>query len=204
MTTAPTPRDKILMMFPPAILVVAVYAYGFFYPLQSELSKTQKALPGLQEQSRSAIAQFPVKAAKAVQVKKDLDNVQARKRDIEKQWRDLTETSSAGPQRNEKIENLTGLFKRYDLNILEQAQSDSGREATMPSMLTGVVKRLAEAGEHQRPQMWRFRIQGRFHSLLRVLGELAAGETLVIPLGLTMKEAGLHSDIREWTLLVWI
>jgi hypothetical protein len=131
--------------------------------------------------------------------------LQAHQRDLERQWQALA-GAEGETQRSEKIEQLTGLLKRHGLHVIEQAQADGGKDATIPPALGELAKRLGAAGEKHKPQLWRFRVQGSYAAMLRVLAQLAYGEPAVTPLALTMKEIkdAAPNTPREWTLLVWI
>lgn len=196
-------RDKILVMILPALLTLLAYLYWFFFPIRGEILKAYNELRSLQARQPS-LAQLQLKAARVSQLKDDLERCQQQKQDLEKQWQALVGGGAETGRRSLKIEGLTALLKQHGLNILEQAQAEGSKESNMPPALAGVVKRMSEAGEQHRPQVWRFRVQGSYLSLLRVLSRLGQGDTLVIPLSLTMKEAEWHSDVREWTLLLWI
>ena len=56
----------------------------------------------------------------------------------------------------------------------------------------------------QKPQLRHLHFQGNYLDVKSVLQELAQGELLAIPVGLTMKQMKNSDDRREWTLLVWI
>lgn len=199
---AKSSREQVLVMALPAFAVLASYAYWFHFPAEAELEKTQKELTPLKQQADLSILQQ--KTIQVAQLRREKEVLEARRQELENEWQAITGSSDDPARRNQRIENLTTLLQQHGLVVVEQAPSDGGKEGTLPPLLEGVAKRLAEGKGKQRPQIWRIRVQGRYTSLHRALQVLAEGEPLVIPLGVSMKEAGLNTKVREWTLMVWI
>jgi len=194
-----SPREQQLLMVFPAFVVLAIYAYWFHFPVQADLEKTEKELAPLRTQADLTVLQM--KTAQLANLRREKEVLLARKRDLENDWRTMTGSSDDPARRNQRIENLTALLQRNGLVIVEQAPAD--RDGQTPA-LEAVAKRLAEGPGKQKPQLWKLRVQGSYANLQRTLQVLAEGEPLVIPLGVSMKEAGLDTKIREWTLVVWI
>jgi hypothetical protein len=194
-------REKVLLLVMPVLLVGVLYVNWVLPGLQGEIQKAETERRGLQARAGSP-AVLAQKSARLAELTREAATLQATHTDLERQWASLTGPGD-DPLRSEKIEQLTGLLKRHGLNVIEQGHAE-GKEATIPPALEGIAKRMAARGEKHRPQLWRFRIQGTYAAMLGALVQLAYGEPAVTPLGLTMKEAPLHSDVREWTLVVWV
>jgi type II secretory pathway component PulM len=191
-----TPREKFMILGLPALLILAVYVNWFNSPLQKDLVKANNELRGLQSKVSSP-GILVQKSARLNQLTNEWKQVQDNHVQLEQQWKTLAGLDEA--HRSEKIEELAESLKRHGLNIIEQTL-ESGKQGTVPHALDAVGKRMGD----RKPQVWRFRMVGSYASMLRVLDELTYGDPAVTPLGLTMKEIRLTTDLREWTLVVWI
>lgn len=196
-----SPREQALLMAFPAFAVIAIYAYWFHFPAQAELDKTQKELAPLRQQGDLSVLQL--KTARLSQLRQEKAVLEARKQDLENEWQAMTGSNDDPARRNQRLENLTTLLQQHGLVVVEQAPAEGGKEGSVPA-LEAVAKRLADGNGKQRPQVWSIRVHGSYTSLHRALQVLAEGEPLVIPLGVSMKQAGLDTKVREWTLVVWI
>lgn len=188
-------REKVLILVLPPLLVLAIYANWFGRPLTKDVQSAEGQLRSLQSKVGSPHI-IPQKSAKLAQVNNDAKLLREQYSELERDWKTLAGLDGVRPH---KIEQLADLLKRHDLSVIEQTL-ETGKEGAVPAALDGVVKRMGD----RRPQIWRFRLRGTYASLFGALKELANGELAVTPLGLTLKDAPLHTEIREWSLVVWI
>lgn len=191
-----TPREKLLILALPSLIVLAIYVNWFGSPLQKEVQRANGELRGLQSKVSSPVV-LVQKSAKLNQVNNDAKLLQEQFTELERDWKTLA--GMDGSHRSAKIEELAELLKSHGLNVIEQTL-ETGKEGTVPGALEAVVKRMGD----RKPQVWRFRVRGTYASLFGALTQLTNGEPAVTPLGLTMKDAPLHTAIREWSLVVWI
>ncbi len=191
-----TLREKLLILALPSLLILAVYVNWFNSPLQKDVQKTDNELRALKGKvgSPGVLAQ---KGARLTQVNNEGKQLREQYAELERDWKTLVGID--GPPRSEKIEDLADLLKRHGLSVVEQAQ-ETGREGAVPPALEAVTKRMGD----RKPQVWRLRLRGTYVNMFRALTELTKGEPAITPLGLTMKEAPLYGDTREWSLVVWI
>jgi hypothetical protein len=194
-------REKLLLLTLPPLFTLAIYVNWIHKPLQTEIGRTRSELASLQQKAGNP-AVLAQKRAQLIRRDQELKQLQTQKTTLEQQWDGITGGSADPARRSERIESLTALLKGNGLTVIEQAPAEGGKDSAVPKALESVAKRMAETGERQKPQLWRFRIHGTYSAVLRALSQLGEGDASVIPLGLAMKESG--NPIHEWTLLVWI
>jgi len=195
-----TDRDKMIMLVLPAAAVLLIYFFFLRPKDQTELDKAQKELKSVQAKSPTPLL-LQQKTVRLAQLNHDLQASQEQQASLQRKWEELTGTGAEAARRSERIEQLAAMLKQHGLTVIEQGHAEGGKDATLPRELEPISKRFS-AGHG--PQVWRFRVSGNYASLLAAIGKMSDGESAVIPLGLTMKEANLLTDTREWTLLVWI
>ena len=201
-----TQRDKVLALLLPALVVVAGYGWFFSTPKMVELTRARKSredaiakAPGVKKE----VAQTRVRV---MQLTVELQQLEARKKTILLAWESATGKCPVQQQRNERIEQLTGLLKRRGLSLVDDGEADAGKDGKLNPGLEALVKQMSETSPQHKPQLRRIHLKGRYLDLLGALEELAASkEVLAIPVGVSLKEdATLDNAVREWLLLVWI
>jgi hypothetical protein len=190
-----TQREKLLILIVPSLAVLAIYVNWFAMPLQKDIDNANNQLNGLKSKVGSPVV-LVQKGARLVQLNNEVKQLQEQQVELERDWKTLAGVD--GP-RSPKIEQLTDLLRLHGLSVIEQTL-ETGKDGTVSVALDPVVKRMGD----RKPQLWRFRVRGTYASMFQALKELTKGEPAVTPLGLTMKEAPLYSDVREWSLMVWI
>jgi len=193
-------REKVLLLVLAPLGVCAIYAFLFASKQEAALLKVEEQVKGLRAKGDPR-PQLAMKSARANELQEKLTKLRADKVALTAQWNQLAGTSAEPGRRNERVERLTTIFKQYGLTVIEQGEA-SGQNA--PAALDLVTKKLAEGGDRHKPQLWRVVVAGSYTDLLGALKFLADGEPLAVPLNVTMKEASLATDVREWTLLMWI
>jgi len=200
----PTTREKLLLTLLPAAVILAGYAWfgsvtgrtKSFLGLQQEITKAETAAP----KPEQLLTQERQLAALAGQI-----NRQGRQQEETRQaWDALVAKCASAELRHERIEKLTGLLKRHNLTLLDDAEADANKDARLAPVLETMSKSLSETPKKQKPQLRNLHFQGGYLDVNSILQELARGEVLAIPVGLTMKPVKDSADKREWTLLVWI
>ena len=197
-------REKLVLTLLPAALIVACYAW-----LGSVTGKT-KLLLGLQQEVAKAETMAPTPTQLQMQERQlasltgEINRQMLLQQDSRQAWEALVAKCASAEQRNERIEKLTGLLKRHNLSLLDDAEADGGKDGRLSPMLENIGKLLAETPKKQKPQLRHLHFEGNYLNVKSVLQELSQGELLAIPVGLTMKQMKNSEDRREWTLLVWI
>jgi hypothetical protein len=199
-----TERDKILTLVLPATLIIAVYGFWFNASKQRELTGLQKSLSAavrsappeeelLRQRARAAKLQHLLAAQE-----KDL----ARKKQY---WEEAT--GSLDPAtRPRRLEQLHRVFLRHGLHLVGDAPAEGGNlgsDARISPALQAFSRALTEAS-HRTPVLWSIRVDGGYPELLAALKELAEGQPLGMPVGLSMKTGGIGSPVQKWVLLMWI
>ncbi len=196
-------RDKILAILLPAIIVVAVY--GVFF-LRGKLADRTRAAKSLADARMTAPshAQLAGQRMELSKLRKETDQLDGKLKLLQKKWSHETAFCVPGSQRHDRVEKLTNLLNKHHLSSLEDTEVESGgRDSKVNASLESVVQKMAQLSSAQKPQLRRIRFHGRFLDVHRALDELATGQVLAIPVGLTMKTTS-DPDRREWTLLVWL
>jgi hypothetical protein len=201
-----TNRDKVLLVVLPAIVIAGGYGYWINSSTgrQAELTRLQKSV---EDANRSAPTQEELLAARS---QFNTANYAARKLETELAQEKQRWESSGGQvfnpaTRNERVGRLNNVLVRHGLALLADAPADGGTtELKPPPALEAFAKSLAEKSPQAKPKPWRVRLYGSYPDVMKALTELAEGEALCVPIGLTMKEWDIGKPAQEWTLLVWI
>ena len=197
-----TDRDRILMMILPA-LVIAV-GYGLFF-FRGQYRTHAAAQTALAEARVKSLPPNALAAQRSVQMRleKEERELQAQLEALQAEWRYAAAFAAAPAQRTQRVEKLTALWKKHNVAVLEDTLAESHRDAKLSPAVERLAKKLAQDAGVPKLQERRIRIVARYHDLLDVFEELAHGEALAIPVGLTMKP---HDDsiYREWVVLIWI
>jgi hypothetical protein len=196
-------RDKLLALLLPAILVLGVYELFFARSKIAECSQAAKTL----EKTQATAPRPEEILAKERQLGKtthEAGETQIKLEAAQQKWLCAVAFCATGSQRNERIEKLTSLLNKHDLRPMEDAEVDAGLKETKLSASTeSLAKTIERLSPAQRPQLRRVRFHGRYADVLLALEELSQGETLALPVGLTMKTSD-DPERRDWILFVWI
>jgi hypothetical protein len=205
-----TNRDKVLLVVLPAVVIVGGYGYWINSSSgrQTELTRLQKSV---EDANRSAPTQEELLAAR-YQSKATSDHVQKLEKELaqEKQrWESSGGQVFNPATRNERVTRLNNLLVGNGLTLIADAPGDAAQtggttEVRTPPALEAFAKQMAERSPPLKPKTWRVRLYGRYPDMMRALTQLAEGEALCVPIGLTMKEWDISKPAQEWTLLVWI
>ena len=198
-------REKVIVLFLPAVVICAVYGW-FFYPArQAAWTKAVAAMqdadtkgPGLKD----AVRLTQVKLALA---NRGLQNLQSDKQRARQAWEQAAAHCTDPLLRNERIANLNHLLALRGLRVIEDTEAEAGKDGRVAPAVEGLCKSLAsmsgpaEAAAPQGPH-------GRHVSRRARGGSMTWRTARSSPsrLGLMMKEAHLSNNKREWVLLVWI
>jgi hypothetical protein len=197
-----TERDKTLAMLLPAFAILL--GYGLFV-LRGKAGDVKRTNDALAKAKAPSAAEIGFQRAEAAQAMQETQGIEAKLAALQKKWSYETAFCAAGTQSHDRVEKLTSLLKKHRLTPLENAEGDSANKDTKVSAsLESMLKKIADQSAGQKPQLRRIRFYGRFVDVHDALEELAQGPVLAIPVGLSMKQASSESNLREWTLLVWL
>jgi hypothetical protein len=198
-----TQRDQNLAVILPSMLVILVYGMFFFRDKVADCKRAAKGLADAEAKAPGA-EQIAGQQRLLFMANQELHAAQTKLEEMQRQWRYATCFCGTGSLRNERVRKLTNLLNKNGLQPMEDDEADGGAKDTKSSScadsLAKTITRLAPA---QKPQLRRIRFNGRYAEVLQVLQELANGDVLAVPVGLTMKTTP-DPVRREWTLLVWI
>jgi hypothetical protein len=209
-------RDKMIMLFLPAVGVVLLY--GWLYSEQGKLLAARQAL----EKAR-VIAVTPEAVAggrsRLAQLSQEQAKIRTERQKLELRWQALTQSRNRTPAaRAEAFQRLSKLIWQGGLFTLEEAPLEGN--PSIPVSLDDMFKRLAAnnpTGAVNAPssaantvvntqqRMWKVRFLGRYRDVTAMLESLSnETDSPIIPVSITMAEAPLETDWRSWTLLVWM
>jgi acyl-CoA thioesterase len=200
-----TNRDRVLVIFLPAMIVLLVYGvFHFMGP-----SRTQARLSVELDKLRTrepAPAQVQQALMQAYQGEKQMTESRARLKSAEDQWRQRTTPPTSGERRPDRLSQLLAILKKRGVHVSDHAAASAsgGNEVRLSPTQEKLASQMVEQGGKQPPQVWRFQLVGTYTNILHTLRELSESEPLAIPLGLTMKSPEGTTSHRVWTLLLWI
>ena len=195
-------RDRKLVWVLPALVVVVGYCLFFLKGKLAELDKITRAVEAAQ-QAAPAVELVQEQQRILEQLAKDLRNTKIQIEECKARCRTLIGGCASAERRNERMDRLTQLLKKHDLDLAEDREADAGKEGKLAPALEKLTERIAELSSSHKPQLRVLRFHGRYADVRQTLQVLGDGDVLAIPVGLTMKTTA-DPQRREWTLLVWI
>ena len=198
-----SPRDRLILLLLPSCLVLMIYAWRANDKKQPALAQLRQ---GLEAEQARAVGPALVRQqqARLSAVQAELADLEKQKQGLTQQWQETAALFTQTRSRPERADRFNALLTRNRLTLIESGPAESGRESRPSGGPEKLAKLIAERTGGQLPQVWRYRLQGRYVDVMNTLEELSRDEPLAVPIGLTMKEADPDSSAREWTLLVWI
>lgn len=211
-------RDKWIMMLLPAVAIVLLYIWlyseqGNMFIARREL---EKARAGAATPAQLAAARTRLAGLQQDQVK-----VKAERKALDDRWTALGTTRNLSPAaRAEAFQRLSRTIWKGGLFTVEEAPLE-GNNTQIPASLDEMFKRLANnnptggnapagnaaAGNvaiSSQQRLWKVRFLGRYKDVRAMLETLATEDTPIIPVSISMSQAPLETDWRNWTLLVWM
>jgi cell division protein FtsB len=199
-------REKLLVLLLPLVAVLGSYAWWFNMVQRPRLAKLQKdyaaAVAGA-VQPMTVLEQ----RAELAKTQREVAALEQRRSDLQRQAHELS-CSYLDPQQRHRVEEqLTAVFRRHRLRLIEEAPAGKGEAGKLPKTLTDAVSRLGPAATSSSEHVRTFKLSGSFLDLLHAVRDLSASETAPgVPIGVSMDEVDQEwpSESRVWTLLVWM
>lgn len=198
---AVTQREKALLIVLPALAIFIVYTLVFakapiqrLKVLQSQVDATRIKLPRPHEipEAEAKIAEWQQRIAEA-----DTQLVEIRTT--------LSRIAVSGTNNLERLtggEDLSALWRRYGLVLLEQHETAEGAEA-LPVPLQNAASKAQRFRASRVARLWEIRLTGSFWQLQSALGELAESAIPAMPVALEMSESPLGGAVKSWRIRVW-
>jgi hypothetical protein len=196
-----TERDKTLAMLMPALTILLVFGLFFVRGKAGELKRANDVLAKAKAPNQAEMA---AKLGERARVIQETNALQEKLVSLQKKWGYETGFCASGCPRHDRVEKLTNLLNKHHLTSMEDSEAEAGGKDTKVSpSLDSLIQKIGQLSSAQKPQLRRIKFNGRFADVHHALEELATGEMVAIPVGLTMKTTD-DPDRREWTLLVWL
>ncbi|MCE9608292.1 MAG: hypothetical protein K8U03_25685 [Planctomycetia bacterium] len=196
-----TPREQMLVMLLPALLVIGGYVLG--YSRDSELKAASKSLEALRP---SAVSPMDVVAEKLKleNSQEKLDGVKKEKTEWDARWKSLGAMQITEPQlRTNALRQISKML--WDRGLYPFEESAATNSGDLPPSFQEALNRLNK--DNTSPgttRLWKIRFYGRYADVLETLESLRDSGSSVIPVALSMSETSSETAWRSWTLLLWI
>jgi len=199
-----TERERKLLLILPAVAVLIGYAWYYSVSVRSRGAQAQRdyeaAVAGAV--TPSALTAQRMQVAGLQRELKELGEMKARL-DREMAAAGTHEDLSAG--RIATHQDLTGLFRRHDLQLVEESRPTTGTTAALPGSLRAALTRVGLKQADKVGELRVYKLAGRFLNVLEAVRELADQPAAAgIPLSLTMTAGDTGDDRHTWTLTVWM
>ena len=208
-------RDKFIKLLLPALAIALSYTawtgvgkQKAFAAKQAEVAakraesdNIQKTAPLAIEQIRHQIREQELKFTQLSAKIEDLLKGQKAARD---RWNVLAGNCHSAEERIQRIGSLTTLMKAHHLTLIADANAEGAKTAKLPQAVEKLGKLLGQANKSTAPEVRHYHFRGSYIDVHDLIVELSRGETVAIPLTVTMKPSERGNDVREWTLVVWI
>ncbi len=199
-------RERLLVLLLPLTVVLGGYAWWFNVFQRPKMAEFQKDHSAAVANAVSPVTLMGQRAALA-QAERGFQALEERRISLRQEAGQLSGTRPDPGQTHRAEEELTAIFQRHRLRLIEEGPAGKGETGKLPKALTDAVARLGPAPPSGSEQVRSFKLSGRFLDLLAAVRDLTADETPPgIPIGLSMDEvdARWQSESRVWTLLVWM
>jgi len=200
-----TEREQILVTLLPAAVIVAGYVW------LSPMFSSGKPLGTLRdeyaqaEQDAVRSLELAAQRAQVATLKQQIAELEKEKRELESRMAETCGQLAGSRKRMRSLEALTGLFQRHRLAIVEDCPAEEGHDARLPAPMAEATGRLLGGSPQRAGQVRCIHFVGRYMDVLAALEELAAEQPpAAVPVGLSMSEADVESELREWALFVWL
>ncbi|MEO1130707.1 MAG: hypothetical protein AAFX05_13525 [Planctomycetota bacterium] len=199
----PTSRDKVLIALLPAILIIALYGWGFNRSLQREIDGLQSQL---EDSSEKPVTDLDVRSeqARASSLAREMADLQERREGLERELdgvaRPLANTSGGTAQ----SQDLTALLSRHGLQTIRQQPATGRSLGELAPVLAATAKRLEKRVGALDRQLVRVEVSGRYSEVVDALTEMGSADSSIIGVSLEMADAPIGTEVRTWTLVVWM
>jgi hypothetical protein len=194
-----TPRERLLIMLLPALIVVGGYVLG--YARDKEL---EAARAGLETARKSEVPYMDVVDAqeKVDEANAKLAQVKKQKSELEARWRKLGSVHNReAHDRNHAVKEVSRMLRDRGLHSIDESMADDELPPSFQSVLT-------QLNGDQPPQssrrLLKIRVVGRYAEVLEALESLRDSGSPVIPISLSMSDIRPDTPYRSWILLLWI
>jgi len=199
-----TDREKIILTLLPLALILGGYAWWFNMFERHKLAKVQGEYD---QAAKAAVRPIDVMNRKAdvLGLEGEIEILTSENRELEQRVEQVCGTLTGAQRRMRAIDELTVLFDRHRLAIVEECPADQGKHKELPTSMAEATSRLMGSAKGRAGRVRCVHFAGRYADVLAALEEIAADETpAAIPVGLTMSEGDVAAELRKWTLLVWM
>jgi len=197
-----TPRERLLIMLLPALIVVGGYVLGYARDKELEAARAQ-----LESARKTAVSYMDVIAAQDnVDVARaKLEEIKKEKAGLDARWAKLGLLHEReAHDRNHAIKEVTRMLRDRGLHSIDESSADDDGSDLPPSFQSV----LAQLNDGKPPaasrRMLKIRVVGRYADVLEALESLRDSGSPAIPIGISMSEIRPDTAYRSWTLLLWI
>jgi len=195
-----TPRDKALLIALPSLAIFIGYTLAYAKPPIVRL----RALMAQVEVTRAKVPkpnEIPDAEARVASLQREIQRTDLNIQQVRGHMSRIAVTGANNQERLVGVEELSALWKRKGLILLEQREIDEG-SSILPVPLQTLVAKAQRMGPSRLPKLWELRLTGTFLELREALEELAASEIPAIPLSMDMAES-IGTPVKSWTLRLW-
>ena len=216
-----TEREKTILPFLPVVAMLLSYSWWF---TTEQRPKVQKAQEGYRQAVAKQVRSFDLmrRQGEVDSLRRDVAALETQKADLERGEAEMTGTKSPA-LRHAHNRALNELLERHHLKLVEESPVSRGNGAKLPKSVSEVLGRIAQASQSppagktaraaapkpaspdKNVQVRSLRFTGRFVDVLAAIKELSQNQDPPgIPIALSMAEANLLTELRQWTMLVWM
>lgn len=198
-----TPRERLLLLVFPALLLFVMYVYTWNSSLQREIrakrDQVDKAVASAPRPSEVAMEQVRVRKLQA-----EVEEWDRRRGAAQAELDRLAARCGSLREQGEAIGALNAVFEEHRLHVEEEGPAVAGQaEQAVPGSLRAALERLKKSPQYRPPQLFRVKFVGRYADVARALRRVVDDE-LAFPVQVQMDESNPSTEYRVWTLHVWI
>jgi hypothetical protein len=199
-----TDRERLVLLLLPPALVLGGYSWWFNLFERPKLNQVEKEHRDVAAKQVSP-AEVLQHQAVAARLQREVEELTDQKRRLQAEAAEIAGNVGEPAKRITAAHELTELFRRHGLHVVEEGLAKQGTDLKLPKSVTDAIGRLGTVSRERLGQVRCWRLAGRFADLRAAMQELAQQSAPPgIPVGLTMAEADVTVPQRHWTLFVWM
>jgi hypothetical protein len=198
-----TDRERKLVLILPAVAVLIVYAWYYMFSVRPLAAQAQRDY----ETAVAGAVAPPALTAARIQVaglQRDMKELGETKSRLDREMAAAGKREDPTAGRIATHQDLTGLFRRHGLQLVEESQPTTGTSAALPGSLRAALTRVGLKQADRVGELRVYKLSGSFLNVLETVRELADQPAAAgLPLSLTMAP-GDDDGRQTWTLTVWM
>ncbi|MEE2639936.1 MAG: hypothetical protein VX768_04865 [Planctomycetota bacterium] len=193
-----TEREKLLILFVPTSLVLAIYTFGFYRPVNSEMSRLKSRYD--QAMTNPVTDQMALTEETRLGIAQETNKEVSRKiTDLETETCDLCRSFGNSDQRFETANQIMNLISQNHVSLISQ---DVISNPVIPNHSREAIQKIEKRNGNTDLKSRMFSLQGRYNDMTSLIGELSSSIQAAFPVSIDLETNGSEDGSHTWHLLI--